>query len=681
MNWLHPEFLWALTALAIPIAIHLFNFRRYKPLYFSNIRWLKTVQQQTKKQSQLKHLLILLARMLAYAFIILAFAQPYFPSASTRSNTAKNYVTIYLDNSFSMAGTAERGQLLDIGRTYAYEIINAYSSTDQYRVITNNFKGEDRIWRDQQSAKDQLSAIEISAQVKKTQELNARISTAQGAFAEESRHLVFIISDFQQSSTQLSAIDQDSNTVVHLLPVYPDKRENLSIDSVAFVSPLRSPEGEMELKTFVRNYGADTILTGIEVLVNGNSTSKRSLYINPYDQADSTVMIQNTSAPIQEVELRINDIPITFDNSFFLSYTLSQQINVLELYENKPSGYLSKLFKSDTNFVFSATSVLSVNLESVGQQDLIILSNVKAISSGLATRLVQFVADGGDLVLFPTLDAEAEDYRDLFERFNLNGYEQLASVDLNMSTPDLNHLLYKNVFQKIPERLNTPQVKRYWKTANNRTANALDVLHLPNDDPILQEHTYGKGKVYRFTIALQDSSTNFHKVPLFVPTLLNMALYSESVEAAYYFLRQGEAIPLKQESGGQERLFAIRPKAGTYEYLPEYQIKNNTPALVLSEQLDSAGFYQVVQKQSGAVLQPAALNYDRTESDPTLLSREDLSNYLNESAQNITLIEGDFETVGASLSNLDSGFPIWKWCVILALVFLVAEMALVRLLK
>ena len=56
MKFLYPEFLWALSLIAIPIIIHLFNFRKFKKIYFSDISLLKEVKEETKSRSQLKHL-------------------------------------------------------------------------------------------------------------------------------------------------------------------------------------------------------------------------------------------------------------------------------------------------------------------------------------------------------------------------------------------------------------------------------------------------------------------------------------------------------------------------------------------------------------------------------------------------------------------------------------------------
>ena len=57
MQFLYPTFLWALTALAIPVILHLFYFRRFKKVYFTNVRFLKEVKDETSMRSKLRNLL------------------------------------------------------------------------------------------------------------------------------------------------------------------------------------------------------------------------------------------------------------------------------------------------------------------------------------------------------------------------------------------------------------------------------------------------------------------------------------------------------------------------------------------------------------------------------------------------------------------------------------------------
>ena len=51
MKFLYPQFLYALALVAIPIIIHLFNFRKFRTVYFSNVQFLKSVKEKTKSQS------------------------------------------------------------------------------------------------------------------------------------------------------------------------------------------------------------------------------------------------------------------------------------------------------------------------------------------------------------------------------------------------------------------------------------------------------------------------------------------------------------------------------------------------------------------------------------------------------------------------------------------------------
>src|ERR1035438_3666616 len=95
MQFLHSNFLFALSALAIPIIIHLFNFRRYKTVYFSNVTFLKELKEETASQSKLKHLLVLACRLLALAFLVFAFAQPYIPNKKNQLSSGRKFVSIY----------------------------------------------------------------------------------------------------------------------------------------------------------------------------------------------------------------------------------------------------------------------------------------------------------------------------------------------------------------------------------------------------------------------------------------------------------------------------------------------------------------------------------------------------------------------------------------------------------
>src|SRR5882757_6700676 len=101
MSLVYPSFLWALSALSIPIIIHLFNFRKTTRIYFSNTQFLRQVKQETTQKRRLKQLLVLASRLLFLFFLVMAFAQPFLPAKEELAS--QHNISLYLDNSYSMS--------------------------------------------------------------------------------------------------------------------------------------------------------------------------------------------------------------------------------------------------------------------------------------------------------------------------------------------------------------------------------------------------------------------------------------------------------------------------------------------------------------------------------------------------------------------------------------------------
>jgi len=132
MQFKHPELLYALFLLIVPILIHLFQLRRFQKVQFTNVKFLKAVKLQTRKSSQLKKWLTLLTRMLLLACAIIAFAQPFIPNTED-FNEAQETV-VYLDNSYSMQATGKNGSLLNEA---IQDMINNFPEDEKISLFTN----------------------------------------------------------------------------------------------------------------------------------------------------------------------------------------------------------------------------------------------------------------------------------------------------------------------------------------------------------------------------------------------------------------------------------------------------------------------------------------------------------------------------------------------------------------
>jgi hypothetical protein len=196
MKFVYSDFLFALLALAIPILIHLFNFKKFKRIEFSNVAFLQEIKQESKSKSRLKEWLILLSRLLAITFLVLAFAQPYIPISEKQLISGDKGVSIYIDNSFSMNGTGNEGRLLDMAKQYVYKIIDSYPAGQKFQLITSDLSGNTHRSFSKESVEEQLAKLEDSPNsllIDKVLEKQEQWLGEQNAEAMVS----YVISDFQ----------------------------------------------------------------------------------------------------------------------------------------------------------------------------------------------------------------------------------------------------------------------------------------------------------------------------------------------------------------------------------------------------------------------------------------------------------------------------------------------------
>jgi len=135
------EFLFALGLIAVPVMVHLFNFRPFKRVYFSNVSLLKKVELQTTGSRQVKRYALLLCRSLAVAFLVLAFARPYMADQDNAAALNEEFISIYIDNSYSMEAVSREGSLLEEARRKAKEIVSTYGANIRVQLVTNDFEG------------------------------------------------------------------------------------------------------------------------------------------------------------------------------------------------------------------------------------------------------------------------------------------------------------------------------------------------------------------------------------------------------------------------------------------------------------------------------------------------------------------------------------------------------------
>ena len=239
MEWVRPEILWGLAALIIPVLIHLLHLRRFRRVSFSNVSFLADIKKESRSKHRLRNLLILALRLIAIAAIVVAFAEPYIPFSknSKDASTIGNAISIYVDTSPSIDAVGEEGPLLQVCKTRASEIVDKYSETDKFNILTNSFSGSSAHFLSKDEALEIISGIQTDPFVRNVESVISR-STDLLQKEKDRVKTIYYLSDLQKSSHSLSdPFLPDSNISIFFLPSLANERPNVWIDSAWFKLP------------------------------------------------------------------------------------------------------------------------------------------------------------------------------------------------------------------------------------------------------------------------------------------------------------------------------------------------------------------------------------------------------------------------------------------------------------
>jgi hypothetical protein len=685
MNFVYPQFLFALFAVSIPIIIHLFNFRRFKKVYFSDIRFLKEVKQQTQSHNRLKHLLVLLSRILAVSFLVFAFAQPFIPTTNKNATVGIQAVSVYVDNSFSMENVSKNGMLLDEAKKMAREIALAHAQTDQFQLLTNDFEGRHQRLMSREEFMTMLDEVKVSPAVRTVSEISARQNNAL-AKAETKNKKSFIISDFQKSISDFEKVKEDTSIKAILLPVPANQQSNLYIDSCWFDSPVHQLNQPEKLNVRIKNLSENNLENiPVKLFLNNQQKSPSSFSIEPNGSKDIQLTFTVKEPGIQQGRIEITDYPVTYDDKFYFSFNVEKNIAVTciaspppPLLRERGEKPIQSLFGKDSLFILNTQDENKIDYASLASQQVIVLSEIKNISSGLAQELNRFVQNGGSLVIFPSTEADTTSYKAFLAPLETNYYLRQDTADTKIDRVNFESEIFADVFDKKDENLDLPVVHSHYAESRSNHTNEEILLKLKNGDPFFSKYSYKKGNIYLSAVSLNSEWSNLSKHAIFIPLMYKIAMNSQPGTDLFYTVGRDNSIDVTQKLSG-ENVFKIKGD-NNFEIIPENRVVDLQPTIFVHDQLKNAGNYTLLA--GNAVISGLSFNYDRKESDLSRFTPEELiAKYDKANLRNFSLIDTGDKDISKVLADISQGKRLWKWCILIALFFLAAETALLRLFR
>lgn len=641
MQFKHPELLYALFLLVIPILIHLFQLRRFQKVKFTNVKFLKAVKLQTRKSSQLKKWLTLLSRLLVLTCAIIAFAQPFIPNTDNFNEVQET--VIYLDNSFSMQAKGSNGTLLNEA---IQDIINTLPNDQQISLFTN-----DQTFRNTtvKAIKNELIQLPFSPK-----QLNYDVVLQKGKelFSKDgssTKNLV-IVSDFQQKDSPLN-FEIDSAIHPKFVQLKSTMVSNVSLDSV-YVSGTTAETLELTVKLSNSIQVAEDV--SVSLFNDSELLAKSTVDID--GETETTFTIPNNK--VINGKLIIDDAGLQYDNTFYFNINSKPKIKVLSINENAEDSFLRRIYTVD-EFEYTSFKFDALNYNLIPDQNLIILNELETISDAMKSALKDFSDDSGIILIIPSGKTILNSYNQLFNDLKLTDLTTSNSNEKRITSINYNHPLLANAFYSKVTNFQYPKVEHSYRFTSNRNA----VLSYEDGSPFL----VGNAKAFAFSASLDYGNSNFKNSPLIVPVLYNIGKQSLKLPKLYYTIGQPNTIAIDAVLGQDDILTLSSEETSV---IPLQKTYSKSVVIETDDYPNTAGILNVKNKEN--TLQNLSFNLDRTESR--------LAYYNLQNIENATLNESLAVTINDIKSNTNVN-ALWKWFVIFALVFLIAEILLLKYLK
>ncbi|WP_022825900.1 BatA domain-containing protein [Hymenobacter norwichensis] len=674
MAFIHPWFLLGLIAVAVPIAIHLFELRRPKRVLFTNVGFIREVKLISARQRKLKHWLVLLARISFVVFLVLMFVQPYIP-APIQTIQLQSSVSVFVDATPSMQASTQNKQtsVFEQSIKEAQALPNVYSVATDFSLLNTATQR-----RRASEYRLELDRLQVSG---RADGVSSAFNQLKGATTEQA----FILSDFQKNSfsaTDIATIDTAQK--VFLVPVAARSLKNVFVDSVWLDDAFIRRNTNITLHIRLRNGGSMKVEScQVKLFVGDRQATAFRTDVPVNGVATTNVQLRLEGEQLEKCRIELDDFPVMFDNSFYFTLQPSPQIKILDIAATERLGGATRqLYANEPLFAYNSAKASGIDYRALESSDLVLVQEQPRMDAGLRESLVRVVRRGGSLVLVPPAEAVARaSYTQLFADLGVGpvAWEPAGAAPVlrDVAVPAAQNPFFKDVFGSQNRQPLMPKVSPVIRWSRSDA----NIMRMRDGEGFLGEFSSGPGKVYVFAAPFNSTYSDFTQHALFVPVMYRLAMQSYRREQhPSYRLNQGTiAINIAETvKGSAEQVFKLSKDSTTF--IPSQRLQAGVLRFSVPAAMREPGFYTL--SLNGKVVASLAFNFDKRESELAAYSAEDLRQLIGPNRPNVQVFDvKDGESVAAKYKAERVGTPLWQYCLWIALASLLAEVLLLRFMR
>jgi hypothetical protein len=512
--------------------------------------FIPNVQKEVIERRRLQHILLMLLRMLIFLLLAFAFARPILKSSAAVVPTQdRARHVILVDQSLSM----QTLDWLNEAKSEARKILDSVGADAEVAVVA--FADRPTLLsplraREGDNASGVARARSAIDEIEPTQEMTnylAAMRRAQEVLLQSSEEnpsegyalTLHLVTDFQKAGMPRQAEGWKLSPRIQFNPVQIGEgpAPNVSITALGLTV---DSQGRLRLRAQVKNWiDATARSVDVALMTGGEATETKTVEIPPGNAA--RVLFELSSDQAKEVSgwLQIPDDALGPDNRRYFAWSAPAKVRTLILGdaaegERWPAAWLfQQALPNGPDAPWSVDtcnqSELAAKLESDTPPRLIVAAGLLNFTAETEQRLLDFVENGGRLLLTLGPNVEADAVNGLLNRFNVASdglmYDELAAYRFSvMAWVDLDHPVFIrfrgaqfNNFSHL--KFFNHHVLRVTDESAAFPLARFESERAAESPPAMIETSLGEGRAVIWSFTADLGWTDFPKTPRFVPVL------------------------------------------------------------------------------------------------------------------------------------------------------------------
>ena len=723
MIFLNPLILLALTAIAVPILIHLFSLRKVRKVEFSTLMFVKEIQKSKLRRIKLKQLLLLFFRIMMIVFLVLAFANPIYEGYTGDEGSVRKKAVIFIDDSFSMNRKDENGLYFEQVKKTFEDVLKLFKETDEVYVVPSSvitMKEKKVLYNDFKEIIDSISKANTSY---KSLSVNEILNYTNELFEKSSGLIneVYIISDFQKTNfeselpTPLELENISDKVQLYLVNIGQRDANNISIDDVKVQSRIIEKGKRIKLKAYITNHSKYNVFNKtVSLVIEDEVVSESVVDIGSLETKEIDLDFRpgasgNVGGYVQLLQSEFIDDEISEDNKFYFTIYVPAIFNVCIVEDDPADSRFIRLaletakkiisdLSSSEDALFNISQVRGVT-KSIYNYDMIFIISKRSFSQSESEIIKEYLNNGGGVFIFPGRSIDVNNYNNALlnsiNAFRIGGpfynvQDEQGISQLKFERIDYEHPVLSEIFQnerlsitKDDFNIESPDIKSYYEILLNEVS--ISIITLSNKKNFLVESKSSNGKLLFCAVS---STTDMSDLPLrsiFAPLIVRSVYYlgGDPKGEIQYTLGRRNIIPVKDLNNITNLLLPEGSKISFDVSLKEDRENTDESeksfegeeyvSLPYSYNTNVSGLYTFLDLNTNERYS-FALNSEKRESDLQKANVDDVINYFKEKGfQNVTYIKNPFE-LEASVKQERRGIELWKYFLLAAIAFLLLEL-------